>query len=328
MKNEDFEYREGDLADLNQLQQLCLLSYGQFRDVVGEGHWKTMEAGLMKEETYRDLLRIGKCFICQRGEEITGMAFLVPHGNPTKIFDKEWAYLRLVGVHPKYEGIGIGKKLTQMCIDAARESGEKIIALHTSEFHDAARHIYEKAGFKIEKELGNIYGKRYFLYTLMLNDKMDTITYHKATTGDTGILAEHRILFATELKGEQPEEMTNALRAQMTAYFNKATAENTCISIIAKAGDNIAGIGSVHIREQPGNFMNPNGKWGYVMNMYTVPAYRRRGICTGILDALISEAQKEGITAFELHATKEGEFVYKQNGFTLHNEPTYRKFIQ
>jgi GNAT superfamily N-acetyltransferase len=60
--------------------------------------------------------------------------------------------------------------------------------------------------------------------------------------------------------------------------------------------------------------------------MYTLPAYRRKGICKSILNLLDDEAQKYGITAFELHATPEGEKVYLQEGFVHHNEPTLRKF--
>jgi predicted acetyltransferase len=155
---------------------------------------------------------------------------------------------------------------------------------------------------------------------------MNTLTYHKATVNDISILVEHRILFALELSGEQNQEAIQALSEQMANYFSKATADNTCISFIAKCDGKVAGIGSVHLRETPGNFKNPTGKWGYIMNMYTIPTFRRKGICKRILDLLVEEGMKCGITAFELHATNEGEFVYRQNGFEIHNEPTYRKF--
>jgi hypothetical protein len=155
---------------------------------------------------------------------------------------------------------------------------------------------------------------------------MNNISYHKATIKDTPVLVEYRILFALELGGGQNHEDIQALREQMTNYFSKATEDKTCISFIAKCDGTVAGIGSVHLRETPGNFKNPTGRWGYIMNMYTVPNYRRMGICKGILDLLVEEGKMNGITAFELHATKEGELVYKQNGFEIHNEPTYRKF--
>lgn len=81
------------------------------------------------------------------------------------------------------------------------------------------------------------------------------------------------------------------------------------------------------VRQHPGSFKNASGRVGYLMNMYTRPAYRRRGICKQLLNLLTEDARLLGITAFELHATPDGEFVFKQEGFKLHGEPTYRKYI-
>ena len=153
------------------------------------------------------------------------------------------------------------------------------------------------------------------------------ITYHKATINDISVLVDNRILFALELSEGQNEDTIQSLRNQMTDYFSKAIQDNTCISFIAKFDEIVAGIGSVHLRDMPGNFKNPSGKWGYIMNMYTIPSFRRKGICKGILNLLVEEGKKIGVTAFELHATKDGEMVYIQEGFVHHNEPTLRKFI-
>jgi len=62
------------------------------------------------------------------------------------------------------------------------------------------------------------------------------------------------------------------------------------------------------------------------MNMYTVPRFRRKGICSMLLEKLTATAKEMGINAFELHATKDGEPVYEKNGFHLHEQPTYRKY--
>ncbi|CAN5902048.1 GNAT family N-acetyltransferase [soil metagenome] len=156
---------------------------------------------------------------------------------------------------------------------------------------------------------------------------MPHITYHKATLNDIQTLVDNRILFALELSGAQSQTAIDSLKLQMTGYFSKAIAEHTCISFIAECGNEIGGIGSLMVREQPGNFKNHSGKWGYIMNMYTVPEFRRKGICKGILNALVEDGRKSGITAFEMHATKEGELVYAQNGFEIFKEPTYRKYL-
>ena len=96
------------------------------------------------------------------------MSFLVASGNPTEIYNEDQCYIRFVTVSKEYEGLKIGQNLTQKCIEFARTNGEKKIALHTSEFMNKARHIYEKLGFKIVKEIEPRYGKKYWLYEMNL----------------------------------------------------------------------------------------------------------------------------------------------------------------
>ncbi len=153
------------------------------------------------------------------------------------------------------------------------------------------------------------------------------ITYHKATNEDVITLVDNRISFALELSEGQSVEDIQSLRNQMTNYFSKAIQDNTCISFIAKCDEEVSGIGSIHFRDMPGNLKNPSGKWGYIMNMHTVPKFRRNGICKSILNLLLEEGKKYGYYAFELHATKEGEKIYLQEGFIQHNEPTLRRFM-
>jgi GNAT superfamily N-acetyltransferase len=62
------------------------------------------------------------------------------------------------------------------------------------------------------------------------------------------------------------------------------------------------------------------------MNVFTLPAYRKRGISSQLLDKIMDHAIGLGYTAFELHATKAGEPMYLQNGFVAHGEPTYRRY--
>lgn len=166
--NNTLSFREADFNDAQELIRLGLLSYGQFKDILGEDAWKRMSDHIRNEEKLQALLNMSKCFVCMDGNKMVGMAHIIPSGNPWEIFKAEWSYLRMVGVDPAYGGKGIAQSLTEMCIAHAKKLNEKIIALHTSEFMNAARHIYEKAGFKRTEELEPRYGKRYWLYILEL----------------------------------------------------------------------------------------------------------------------------------------------------------------
>jgi GNAT superfamily N-acetyltransferase len=166
---EEYACRLANRSDLKALQQVGLLSYGRFKELLGNDHWKIMESNLGNETTYLKLLETATAFVCEKDHALVGMAFLVPNGNPTAVFQADWCYIRLAGVIPDHEGKGIGRTLIEHCIRFAKHSGEHTIALHTSEFQHAARHIYENLGFIRLREIDNTYGKRYFLYTLPLS---------------------------------------------------------------------------------------------------------------------------------------------------------------
>jgi len=164
--NDHFIYREGSPSEKQALQQLGVLSYNQFSKILAPEDWMTMHGFLHSDKMWDQLANNSKIFVCEHEKKLIGMAYLVPSGNPTRIYPADWSYVRMVGVDPAYRGKGIARRLTQMCVDYSRQSNETIVGLHTSEKMDDARHIYESIGFKPFREIDPIYGMRYFLYKL------------------------------------------------------------------------------------------------------------------------------------------------------------------
>ncbi len=68
-------------------------------------------------------------------------------------------------------------------------------------------------------------------------------------------------------------------------------------------------------------YHNPSGNRAYIMNMYTRPEYRRRGIALKTLGLLVNEAKSRGIYSITLEATKMGKPLYEAYGFVqMRNE--------
>ena len=59
------------------------------------------------------------------------------------------ARIRLLIVDPKARGLKLGARLVDECIRFARRAGYKKITLWTHSVLTAARHIYQKAGFRL-----------------------------------------------------------------------------------------------------------------------------------------------------------------------------------
>ncbi|MFT3825432.1 MAG: GNAT family N-acetyltransferase [Chitinophagaceae bacterium] len=163
------QYAISTLADIEKLQELNIRAYSQFSEVLTAENWDKLNAGIRNRERLEQLIGKSTVFVCRDGEQLVGVSYFVPRGNPTDVFQEDWSCLRMVGVDPAYRGKGIAAELVRRCIAHAKETGEHTIALHTSEFMDAARHIYGSLGFVQVKELPNLFGKRYWLYLLKLD---------------------------------------------------------------------------------------------------------------------------------------------------------------
>lgn len=144
---------------------------------------------------------------------------------------------------------------------------------------------------------------------------MNGIALKKATGSDIATLVEFRIIFLKEIQGPCSAESEAVLQHSLTEYFTKSMHPGSFIAWMAWDEGKPVGFSGMVIREQPGTLTLPGGRTGYILNMFTLKAYRKKGICSLLFEKLITEAMNLNLDKVELHATREGEPVYRKFGF-------------
>lgn len=139
--------------------------------------------------------------------------------------------------------------------------------------------------------------------------------YKKATIKDIDVLTRTRIIVLRAANNLSADTNMSEVQKQSYEYYLKALKNNTHIAYLVFNENSIVGSGGISFFQVMPTYHNPSGYKAYIMNMYTHPDYRRRGIAYKMLDILVNEAKSKGINAISLETTEMGRPVYEKYRF-------------
>ena len=147
---------------------------------------------------------------------------------------------------------------------------------------------------------------------------MDLI-YKRATLEDINTLVETRIEVLRAANKLCADTDMGEVERQSYLYYQKALSDGSHIAYLVFDESGCIGTGGVSFFQVMPTYHNPSGKKAYIMNMYTNPKYRRKGIAYKTLDMLIKEIKSKGISSISLEATDMGRPLYEKYGFIKMN---------
>jgi GNAT superfamily N-acetyltransferase len=103
-------------------------------------------------------------------------------------------------------------------------------------------------------------------------------------------------------------------------YLKSAMANGSFRAWLAADADRIAAGGAVVISLWPAHPYDLQCRRATILNVYTDPEYRRRGIARKLMQIMIAWCQREGFARVTLHASDDGRALYESLGFEPSNE--------
>jgi ribosomal protein S18 acetylase RimI-like enzyme len=144
--NLDSEIREARAQELPEVETLVKAAYREFQPLMPAAAWDRWM------DNIRETLQAPDGVVLVAGDQghLHGTIKFYPDSG--RAHQGDWpegtASIRLLAVAPAHRGKGYGRRLTQACLDRARELSIPTIFLFTGTFMTAARQLYEKLGFK------------------------------------------------------------------------------------------------------------------------------------------------------------------------------------
>jgi GNAT superfamily N-acetyltransferase len=146
------------------------------------------------------------------------------------------------------------------------------------------------------------------------------IAIRRAFMEDASTIAAHRRAMFRDM-GYHDEAALDSMMARFRPWLEVKMASGDYLAWLAVTADNIVVAGAgLWLMEWPAHMRGSSSRRGNILNVYTVPEFRRRGLARWLKEAALDWCRVNGIDLVILHASSEGRALYESLGFHASNE--------
>jgi GNAT superfamily N-acetyltransferase len=150
------------------------------------------------------------------------------------------------------------------------------------------------------------------------------ITIREAAPSESAIILHHRRSMFRDM-GEGAVEELDRMVEVARPWLERAVADGSYHHWLAlDASGHVAGGGGVLLCPWPASPKDPCTERAVILNVYTEPEFRKRGIARQIMQTVLVWLRERGLRSVNLHASAEGRPLYEQLGFEATNEMRLR----
>lgn len=141
------------------------------------------------------------------------------------------------------------------------------------------------------------------------------ITYRKAVHADMDVILALRMGYMKETHPNLDSGTVEKMRRQIPGYFQEHL-NRDIIVYLAEDNGRAAGCVFFVLINKPASPLFITGKTGTLMNVFTLPEYRRQGIAKKLVSMAIEEGKDNDLSYIDLRSTQAGYPLYQSTGFT------------
>jgi GNAT superfamily N-acetyltransferase len=151
-------------------------------------------------------------------------------------------------------------------------------------------------------------------------ETIESIALRQAAVADASVLAMHRRSMFRDM-GYLDDAALDSMMVKFRPWLEAKMDSREYLAWLAVTSDDciVAGAG-LWLMDWPAHMLGHSARRGNILNVYTEPEYRRRGLARSLMVAALDWCRSNAIDLVILHASPEGRSLYESLGFKASNE--------
>ena len=148
---------------------------------------------------------------------------------------------------------------------------------------------------------------------------MTDLYIRAATVEDAALIAHQRRAMFADM-GNTDTARLEAMEAEFTVWVREKLARGEYLGWFALDDETMVAGAGLWLMDWPPHIIGTSARRGNILNVYTHPEYRRRGLARRLMNTILGWCRANDVDTVILHASAEGQALYESLGFKATNE--------
>jgi len=144
---------------------------------------------------------------------------------------------------------------------------------------------------------------------------MNDFSIRKMNENDKELFVGMRMAYIWDSFDDVVDHQAEKIESNLRIYFDEHINKDDLVAMVLEIDEKPVSVALLIISKKPANPGFIDGRVGTIMNVYTIPEYRKRGFASALLNELINEAKDRKLGLVNLLATDKAYNMYKKLGF-------------